>query len=108
MLAVVVEMAHQELRSRKRGVEKEEEADGREVVLVKEGSVVRGGRRRRMWWKAKGLLIYCDWQVVTDLKPQIVFPEEICVTRLCPDIVIWSATRQSHLGGVVMTLGREH
>ena len=74
-------MVQQEvMRWRKRGVEKEEEeAHGKEVVLVKEGQVVRGGKRR--WWKASGLLNACDWQVVADLKPQMVFLVEICVTR---------------------------
>ncbi len=91
-----MQMVQQEvLRSRERRVEKE--TDGGEVWFVKEGQVVRGGKRRR--WKARGLSDACDWQVVADLKPQLVFPEEICVTRLRPDIVIWSgATRQVILG----------
>ena len=73
---------------RKRGVKKEEEEEshGREVLIVKEGQVLRGGRRRR--WKARGLPNAFDWQVVSDRKPQMVL-EEICVTRLQPDIVIW-------------------
>ena len=89
VLAVVVEeMVQQEvMRSRKSGVEKEEEeAHGREVVFVKEGQVVRGGRRRR--WKASSLPNACDWQVAADLKPQMVFPEEICMIRLWHEIVI--------------------
>ena len=58
MLAVVVEMVQQEvMRSRKRGVEKEEEAHEREVLFVKEGQAVRGGRTR---WKARGLPNACD------------------------------------------------
>ena len=44
---MVVGMMQQEvMRQRERGVEKEEEANGREVLFVKEGQVVRGGRRR--------------------------------------------------------------
>ena len=30
--------------------------------------------------------------MVADLKPQMVFMEQICVTRLRLDIVIWSST----------------
>ena len=56
VLAVVVEMVKQEvMRSKKRGVEKEEEAHGKGVVCER-GQVVRGGRRRRRrMWKARCL-----------------------------------------------------
>ena len=49
-------------------------------------------RRRRRMWKPRGLSNACGWQVVADRKPQMVFPEEMCMTRLWPDIVIWSGT----------------
>ena len=102
VLAVVMDMVQQEVMgSRKMGVEKEQEARGREVVFVKEGQVVRGGRRRR--WKARSLPKACDWQVVADLNPQMVFPEEIDVTRLWPDIVIWSGSQPPEY--IVMVVG---
>ena len=58
VLVVVVEMVQQEvMRSRKRGVEEEEEAQGREVLFVKESQVVRGGKQEvcqmymiSRWW----------------------------------------------------------
>ena len=31
-----------------------------------------------------------DWELLVDLKPQLVFPPEITSTSSRPDIVIWS------------------
>ena len=39
--------------------------------------------------------------MVADLKPQMVFPEEICLTRLRPDIAIRSGTRRQVILGVL-------
>ena len=56
-----------------------EEIDARDVLFVREDHIIRGGRRRI---EGRGLANARDWQVVADLKWQMVFPHEICVTRL--------------------------
>jgi hypothetical protein len=56
------------------------------IPFVKEDQTGRAGNPR------KGILSTAkDWQMEVDLKKKLKFPEEITVTKLRPDIVLWSS-----------------
>lgn len=54
---------------------------------------VRAGEKSKGMLDVGGILGTAkDWQMCADLKEQLKFPQEICITPLRPDIVLWSST----------------
>ena len=61
-------------------------SDGHHFIhFVRTGESTATGRRSR-----GALASANDWEMRTDLKKQLKFPEEIAHTSLRPDIVLWS------------------
>ena len=59
------------------------------IQFVRAGEIAAAGRR------IKGVLITAsDWEMRTDLKKQLKFPEKMAHTSLRPDIVLWSKYTQ--------------
>ena len=63
------------------------------ITFVKVGQEVKGAK------SASGILgTASDWKLEVDLKNQLKFPQEITVTNLRPDMVMWSpSTKQVSL-----------
>lgn len=63
----------------------------REVVFVREGA--RRGTKPTPF-KTEALSAARDWEMRVDLSQRLIFPPEIAVTNLRPDLVLWSRSCQ--------------
>ena len=85
-----------------------ESDEGRHIHFVSEGGGTdqKAGRPQK---RVKILQGGCNWKVESDLSGRLVFPVAAAITRLRPDLVIWSdAARVLIVGGTHRSMGRTH